>query len=75
MTTGVFAANGYSRQTAQRGRSRALMNTLRSDAGRSDGHRSAASEQVALVNSREEEPDRCERSLARSCTLLLLFAV
>ena len=40
MTIGVFAANGYSRQTAQRGRSRALMNTLRSDAGRSDGHRS-----------------------------------
>jgi len=37
MTIGVFAANGYSRQTAQRGRSQALMNTLRSDAGRSDG--------------------------------------
>jgi len=37
MTIGVFTTNGCSRQTAQRGRSRALMNTLRSGAGRSIG--------------------------------------
>ena len=35
-------------------------------------HRSdaAASERVALVNSREGEPERCECSLARSCKSL-----
>ena len=71
MTIGVFAANGYCRQTAQRGRSRALMNTLRSDFGRRPLER-AASERVVLVNSREGEPDRCERSLARPCTSLVV---